>query len=104
MSLRNPVPYAVQCVSRSATFGMVEHKCAPKTAISSTTKRGISVKNVPDFIECANCAQWVNPEHGHYDVLKTPDGVLHYVHHDFCSGMFQQEHNCTVEEVHTNRR
>ena len=50
---------------------------------------------------CSNCGQYINLGIGHYDVLKTSDGVLRYVHHDFCSRQYQMEHNCTVEEVHT---
>ena len=56
------------------------------------------------YEECGQCKQYVNTANHHYDVVKTPDGVEHYLHHDFCSIRYQEEHNCTVLEQHTNRQ
>ena len=53
---------------------------------------------------CAKCGQYIHLECGHYDVLETPDQVKHYVHHDFCSGRYQEDNSCTVVETHVNRR
>ena len=53
---------------------------------------------------CGQCRQYINLEMGHYDVLQTTDEAKHSVHHDFCSGRFREEHQCTVLETHVYRR